>query len=552
MLPAIDLPDGKQAQNHLGPALFGVALLAAGLVYFALLHRPLPWLLGVVPDDAYYYLQTARHLARTGASTFDGINPTNGYHPAWMLLMTLAAKMFPDRVGLLMACLTATFALHLAASLCLVAVLRHDLTPFWAWVGGACWLANPEPLFLALQGVEASLYLFTLTLLLLVYRARLVPRLRFSALSAEGPALPAGILVLFGLCLSLCFLARTEAALLAVIAIAHLLLATRRAHPLHPFLPCLRAFAATGGAFLAGILPWFLYSYLATGAVLQRSGAMKLLWAAEAHAHFGLGRRVFGMVGYLLSGWLSYPILNAFTDFAHQSSILVAPALIATLVLLRRAFKSGRHPDLWTHGLWLFAATLLTGCVYGFFYADRQPWYRAQPALILFYLGFLWAVRSAARSSRQPSSAAEIRRGVAFVALALLLCARLYLWPPVLSPWQRDVYVSQRRFQSLVPPEDRIGCFNAGIPAYFTDRTVINLDGLANNTLYPYFRARRFDRYLQEHHIAYIADEEASLERASRFARRPLPIRPLLSMPLTGWDTDRRWLWKVTFEEAGK
>ncbi|MDZ7734115.1 MAG: hypothetical protein U5R31_14500 [Acidimicrobiia bacterium] len=35
-------------------------------------------------DDAYYYFGIARNVAEGAGSTFDGINPTNGYHPLWL------------------------------------------------------------------------------------------------------------------------------------------------------------------------------------------------------------------------------------------------------------------------------------------------------------------------------------------------------------------------------------------------------------------------------------------------------------------------------------
>jgi len=37
-------------------------------------------------DDAYYYFKVAENITEGHGSTFDGINPTNGYHPLWMLV----------------------------------------------------------------------------------------------------------------------------------------------------------------------------------------------------------------------------------------------------------------------------------------------------------------------------------------------------------------------------------------------------------------------------------------------------------------------------------
>ena len=37
-------------------------------------------------DDAYYYFKVAQNISEGYGSTFDQINPTNGYHPLWMLI----------------------------------------------------------------------------------------------------------------------------------------------------------------------------------------------------------------------------------------------------------------------------------------------------------------------------------------------------------------------------------------------------------------------------------------------------------------------------------
>jgi len=37
-------------------------------------------------DDAYYYFKVAQNITEGKGSTFDGINPTNGYHPLWMVV----------------------------------------------------------------------------------------------------------------------------------------------------------------------------------------------------------------------------------------------------------------------------------------------------------------------------------------------------------------------------------------------------------------------------------------------------------------------------------
>lgn len=50
-------------------------------------------LAALTPDDAYYYFAIARNIASGGGSTFDGMHPTNGYHPLWMIVCSTLALL---------------------------------------------------------------------------------------------------------------------------------------------------------------------------------------------------------------------------------------------------------------------------------------------------------------------------------------------------------------------------------------------------------------------------------------------------------------------------
>jgi hypothetical protein len=112
-------------------------------------------------------------------------------------------------------------------------------------------------------------------------------------------------------------------------------------------------------------------------------------------------------------------------------------------------------------------------------------------------------------------------------------------------PWQRDVLESQPLFERLVPADQTIGCFNAGIPAYFSARKIVNLDGLVNNTVYPYYQRDQFDQYLRDTAIGYIADEDMSMVRAMLFAKKAIPMEVLATVPMTWMPQTHRHLWRV-------
>ena len=73
-------------------------------------------------DDFFYYAQVAKQLATSHVSSFDGVHLTNGYHPLWLVVLTLLYKTFPgiaffvavQGVGLI-----ASVVLYFAALRCL-------------------------------------------------------------------------------------------------------------------------------------------------------------------------------------------------------------------------------------------------------------------------------------------------------------------------------------------------------------------------------------------------------------------------------------------------
>jgi len=505
-----------------GLRLFGVALLCVSAVFAFVLTRPLQWLLGVVPDDAFYYLSIARHLADTGASTFDGLNPTNGYHPGWMAVLAVCAKIFVTPVALLRSALVAAFCFHVAASVCLSLALPRWMSPNRAWAAGALWLLNLLPVRLALQGMEASFYIFGLSVALLTYSRRLA-----------GPRPPANAdFALFGLSLSVCFWGRTEASVLAMWLVALLGWSLRGSR-------WLGALFVTAAAFIVGIAPWFVYSRVATGSFVQHSGAMKMLWAADAPPP--LPTRAWQALHYLLGNWISFPLLGGLTaDFHGLRGLVDAAGTLCLVALLWFGWKREATRRASAVACAIFVGTMLTGGIYATLFSDMQFWYKAQPGFVLYVVSFGCVAEFLA--SRWPARGALVAGGLAAV-FGLILIAEI---PSLASyPWQRDVFESEQRFDQIVPQDQVIGCFNAGIPGYFSKHTIVNLDGLVNNTIYEYYRARRVDAYLRDAHVSYLADEVDALGRASRFMQQRPNLTELASAPLNGWISERRYLWRV-------
>ncbi len=541
----------EERGRSIGMAVFGVSVVAYVFLCLSVLRHTTFWLLGYVADDAFYYLQIARHLAANGHSTFDGLNPTNGYHPGWMLLMTGLARLVPGQVTLLKASLGLEFGSHLATSLVLIPVVRRLAGPFWAWLVAAAWLLNPLPFLLALFGVEAPFAQFTVAVAVWVYLIRLVPFLR----PGVDFRPPTSGLVLFGLSLAFAFYGRTDQALLAVTALVMLPGLIRAwTAPGRRASAAVRMLLCVGGPFILAILPWYAFSYASCGTVSQDSGAIKMLWHVRNISGWNIHTLVLAPLRFVAFSWLASPFFALLTGTFPAGAATAGASLLLLLLSVGALWRVARsspagsmpHPGgvtpLIVLTAWLGSAYLLSGLLYGVLLGDSQLWHLAIPSLTLFVLLAGWAAHLA---HRRLAPSAQTRLGLALLAAALGVCVwhRVQMTPPY--PWQRDVYTSQPRFEALVPAAARIGCFDAGIPAYFSPRTVINLDGLVNHTAVPYWKAGALNKYVAAQGIRYIANEPAAVAHAQAFTTTPIPLALVATVPLRGWPTGRRCLWKV-------
>ncbi len=119
-------------------------------------------------DDAYYYFKVAENIGLGHGSTFDGINPTNGYHPLWLLIcipIFLLARfdlILPLRILLIVISL-----LNIATGILLYRWIGNATSRLTGMLASAFWVFNYhiqttfyEP------GLESAVAFFFIVLLL--------------------------------------------------------------------------------------------------------------------------------------------------------------------------------------------------------------------------------------------------------------------------------------------------------------------------------------------------------------------------------------------------
>ena len=71
---------------------FFFLILFIRLIYLVSLE--LEVLLTFIPDDSFYYLELGKNFIQKGIWSFDGFNPTSGFHLLYGYFVVLVMKLF--------------------------------------------------------------------------------------------------------------------------------------------------------------------------------------------------------------------------------------------------------------------------------------------------------------------------------------------------------------------------------------------------------------------------------------------------------------------------
>lgn len=439
------------------PAVALGALLAfKAFAALALASRGIPLFI----DDAFYYLLIARNFAFSGIPAFDGIHPTNGFHPLWMLILAAMYRVIGEGAGLIAQLMAAkaTELVALAGALAMCVLGFHRLrraTPLaWGFLGSAIVLVAPR-LHLFEAGMESTL---AAALLLACIYAILDDRPRWLAL-----------------CLPLLFLARLDT---LVFVHGPLLLWWIAARPgsWRRRAVVLAPWAITVAAYLA-------LNLVLTGKANTISGQIKSSFPAIS-LHLNYLVLPFELAPH--HGWRElYALPNALVP-------TICLAILAPVCAWRRKEPWARSV-LWM----LLIAFLLVANVVLFQRWDKgvEPRYLSLPYVLL---GF--AVLATLASLSGSGLAAAATFWISLLACAVVTGVR-YREEIAL----RQDFTKIREVQALTKPEERFAGTDVGAFAFYLERTFVNLDGLANNMeLQEAIRGQRLAQYFDRNRIRYL------------------------------------------------
>jgi hypothetical protein len=472
---------------HATFALAVVALFAQATVRSLQATRHI---LTIVPDDAFYYLDLARHFAQSGTWTFDGgLSRTTGFQPLHAYVCALVSFIWPNAPV-------------------------HSLLVLHAWIGA---LVTATGLWFLLRVVERSMGAVGTTGVLVVStgsnflaQATNVMEWHWVVLFASLTvfALIEGRVWLAFLAASSGALSRSDFPLLVVAAVAAAALVVFVRSRAAPSTALLRgALSALGGA-VAGFCLLTTQNYLIAHELIQSSARVKAFWGTVVGYHLRYGFESAANAGA--------PGAFLIERAGHSLKLVLAVHAVIALVVvgLWRFFPpppapgeadARRSRTAEDERLFLFVVSLLAVTGYAAFYATTSfgimTWYTANfvvPVALLY--------SAALRHLRWPYAFPALLVLAGLSAVVGLRNADLPALPHLGYEMDAGLWLREHR------PEGRVGGWNVGVLNYFEGGDVVNIDGLTNSAVVPYIVEGRLHCYLLENDIRHVMDWEPMVE----------------------------------------
>jgi hypothetical protein len=452
--------------------ILAFAAIAAAVVGWTgwVLTRP-GWVIhSYLYDDAFYYLIPAHSFANGQGWTFDGINPTSGFHPLYGYVAALVS-IFTGYSSALPTVMTLSTA---AALLVAVWLFLADASRLYgsaiAAVGIAATLAAPKAFFQITSGLEWGWAVMSTMLLV----TTLVRR--------EAPVwvVPAAA------CLAV--LARIDLAIFVAIYVVSVAI-SRFVEDNRDAVSALRLVALGAAGAVAGVLAIALSSRLSTGNWISNAVVVKETWSRTNDFlpaiawNFIMSATGPGLLFTTGGAWL-----------ALRSVMVIGLFFLVAAIACAHEWTRG------TERRALAVASAATVAAYGIAYARGINFmFEHYSAPVVIPVALLTCSALAASGRYRPVVCGALAVGLAVV------CAR-GSWQGI--PLHGAIARDAASLYATLPSDARVGAWNAGIAGWHTRKGVINLDGLANAGVAPYVQTGTLACYLADANVTHLMDFE--------------------------------------------
>lgn len=470
--------------SYLALALVAVAVFyAKGWFY---LTGDIRAVVSSVPDDTGYFYKIAWNVVNGKGLTFDGINPTNGFQPLWLYMLLPLAWLMREATpeAYFRAALVYEMLIVFAAAWFVFRAVRQVESVLVAALSTSIFLYLSRYHFV--NGMETGV-------LMLCLAGLLDYSLRSQVFYRNDPRTAFG----FGVIAGLLLLARLDTVFLVGISYIFLLMRSLWAWRVGlAVAPLLKDVALSMVGLIIVTLPYFIYNKLAFGALMPISGQLKNSFPYVVQPEFGLARfRAVDLGAVAAAGafCLGSPWLLRHTkDLSVQYRYFIAAVMVSAAATILHYINT---------------ALFMKWAVFGWHFALYHFTYGLVLVALIIPL-FRWL---AARNTLYAIAGA--------LALMLLVAFRVTPKRELLSnlglinlaaqaptpSWHAISYEAALWARQNTPSNAIFAMKDAGIFGLFSQRTVINLDGLVNTKEYQEaLRQKRLNQYLAEKNVEYL------------------------------------------------
>ena len=497
---------------------FGVSMIGLIIRIGIVLVKPeVLWL-----DDSFYSLGIARNIALGKGWTHDGVHVTNGFQPLYVFIMVPFYAVLPGSEHLVpMLSLMMEAILNVATGWLLFRLIDSQIGFRGALLSLIAWSLSPY-IISGVNGLETPIQAFLLILIVTLY----LGSWRFALIDAATSLQRRSRIALgLGFLLGLLVLVRIDSLVLVAMLLADLVLrfVLYLRHD-RTRVRVLWGVVLVGAIVFVTQLPWFAASWIYTGRLAFDSGAATRLYS---RAHFTGDNifltHLFGLIPYLQlrtgTPFLPWSAMMPFRYFFVSILVLVGVYLLAyrTGKIQFDAFAFIKNSAfLWFYGIGLLGA-------YVFYQFTMWNWPRYFYPLSMLGLILLGVWVEVICGSLQNVSLAN--RSLGSIVYALLCIGFVVTLPfslpadinPLLA--HPEDWFTKTQYEAAVwlkrntPVDARIGAFQSGIIGYYSDRQVINLDGVVNYAAIPYNVNGDTAIYLADEGVDYFVEWSMFFQR---------------------------------------
>ena len=454
-----------------------VFILLAGLLFgyeaHFIIHSSVSRLLAGMPDDAAYFFKIAENAAIGKGISFDGLHETNGFQPLWLLILIPIYKMYDGPPEMMCRVI---LSLQLFMNAVSAAIVYHTLSKVYA--KSVCLISGTFFIFLvslkAVNGMESSILILLASI---VFAYGLKTNLLFNHRDRAT--------FLFGILVGLVALSRLD---MVFGAVAILLVATEAYIANGERRKCIMRESILGSfGFLLVTVPYLAFNVYKFGHIVPVSGQLKSDFTAIKFTSAILpALHPEHYVAIILAlGYLGYHgFESARNDFARERTYLRKCLLVMSVTLLLCL---------------LYSAFVMKWAIFEYHF--------------IFYSFFACAVIAEFLTiflSLMPTSTSFVHRSRYVFAMLIFIAGSIVLYRfqhrPLDRVWEVASYTAATWVRDNVGRGEVLAMKDCGDFGYFSQRSVINLDGVVNNfDFQDTLRNRRLNEYFSKYRVRYLA-----------------------------------------------